>query len=348
MSDFGGFRPCGDTDSDIRAYCPCGRPPLGVYQYMEMAMKSLLALGLSTVLCLALPAFGGTGTGAIEGLIVDAATNAPLRNAVMTLTGPLAATYLGMLDRPSSTPSFRTETDQNGRFAFSGLEAGNYEVRATKAGYAFSGWSHKTRATELVAVAAGRPVKDLVVKLEAASVLAGTVRDPAGEPVQDAIVEVLRRSYSGSRKSHLVACPGSASTNDRGEYRIAAVPSGSYLLRVTPLGSAKGFPQMYFPSTTDYAAAEYFTIGSRETRRIDFTLRKGAVARIRGRLIAPDGKTLGGVMVGLSPRKDGPADSVQAGTLASEFQGSFEIAGVTPGSYILSGADKDQKFAAIQ
>jgi len=53
-------------------------------------------------------------------------------------------------------------------------------------------------------------------------------------------------------------------------------------------------------------------------------------------------------MVGLSPRKDGPADSVQAGTLASEFQGSFEIAGVTPGSYILSGADKDQKFAAIQ
>lgn len=311
-------------------------------------MKSLLALGLSTVFCLTIPAFGKEGTGAIEGLIVAADTKAPLRNAVVTLSGPFAATYLGVRDRPSSAPVLRTETDQNGRFTFSGLDAGNYDVLASKNGYASSNWGYETRATQLLAVAAGQRVKDVVVKLEAAAVLTGTVRDPAGAPVQGANVRVLRRSYRQSRQSHFILCPGVGQTDDRGEYRIAGVPSGSYLLRVTPPRDAKDLPQLYFPDTTDYRAAQWITIASKEIRKVDFSLRKGTVARIRGRALAPDGKTLGELEIGLNPRGDGPSDRVQAGFVVAGFQGPFEIADVTPGSYILSVADKNQKFAAFQ
>src|SRR5208337_235680 len=160
-----------------------------------MAMKSILVLGLCTVFYLTTAAFGKEGTGAIEGLVVATDTNAPLRNAVVTLSGPFAATYLGMRDRPlSATTTLRAETDRNGHFVFSGLDTGNYDILATRNGYAASNWSHETRATELVAVAAGQQVKDVVLKLEPAAVLTGTVRDPAGAPVQDATVRVLRRS----------------------------------------------------------------------------------------------------------------------------------------------------------
>ncbi len=312
-------------------------------------MKSILVLGLSAVFCLTTAVFGKEGTGTIEGMVVATDTNAPLRNAVVTLSGPFAVTYLGMRDRPlSATTTLRTETDRDGRFAFSGLDTGNYDILATRNGYAASNWSHETRAVELVAVAAGQPVKGVALKLEPAAVLTGTVRDPADAPVQDATVRVLRRSYRESRRSHFILCPGVAHTDDRGEYRIAGVPSGSYLLRITPPQSAKGFPQLYFPDTTDFRAAQWITIASREIRKVDFALRKGPVARIRGRVLAPDGKTLGDLTIGLNPRQEGPSDIAQAGFLVSAFQGRFELAGVPPGSYILSAADKGQKFAAMQ
>jgi hypothetical protein len=311
-----------------------------------MAMKSILALGLSTIFCLTIPAFGKEGTGAIEGLITAADTNAPLRDAVVTLSGPFAATYLGIRDQPSSPPLLRTETDRNGRFVFTGLDAGNYEIRATKNGYAASDWAYETRATELVPVAAGQQVKGVALKLASAAILTGTVRNPAGEPVQGANVRVLRRSYRESTRPHFIFCPGGAQTDDRGEYRIAGVPSGSYLLRVTPPRDAKDIPQLYFPDTTDYRAAQWITIASREVRKIDFSLRTGPVARIRGVALAPDGKTLDRVAIGLNPRGDGPSDRVQAGF--TNGGPSFEIAGVPPGAYILSVADQNQKFAALQ
>ncbi|MGO9231605.1 MAG: carboxypeptidase regulatory-like domain-containing protein [Bryobacteraceae bacterium] len=312
-------------------------------------MKSILVLGLCAVFYLTTAAFGKEGTGAIEGLVLATDTNTPLRNAVVTLSGPFAATYLGMRDRPlSAATTLRAETDRNGHFVFSGLDTGNYEILAIRNGYAASNWSHETRATELVAVAAGQQVKDVVLKLEPAAVFTGTVWDPAGAPVQDATVRVLRRSYRESRTSHFILCPGIAHTDDRGEYRIAGVPSGSYQLRVTPPQSAKDSPQVYFPDTTDYRAAQWITVASREIRKIDFALRPGPVARVRGRVLAPDGKTLGDLTMGLNPREDGPSDIVQAGFQVSAFQGRFEIAGVPPGSYILSAADKGQKFAAIQ
>ena len=310
-------------------------------------MKSLLALGLSTVFCLTIPAFGKEGTGAIEGLVVAADTKAPLRDAEVTLSGPFAATYLGIRDQPSSPPLVRTETDRNGRFVFTGLDTGNYEILATKNGYAASNWSYQTRATELIPVAAGQQVKGVVLKLEAAAVLTGMVRNPAGEPVQGATVRVLRRSYRESRKSHFIFCPGIGRTDDRGEYRIAGVPSGSYLLRVTPPRDAKDLPQLYFPDTTDYRAAQWITIAPQEIRKIDFSLRTGPVARIRGLVLAPDGKTLGQLAIGLNPRGDGPSDQVQAGFMAGGFP-AFEIAGVPPGAYILSVADRGQKFAVFQ
>ena len=311
-------------------------------------MRSLLALGLSTVFCLAIPASAKDGTGAIEGLIVAADTKAPLRDAVVTLSGPFAATYLGIRDQPSSPPLVRTETDRNGRFVFSGLDTGNYQIRAAKNGYAASDWSYETRATELVPVAAGQQVKDVVVKLEAAAVIAGTVRDKAGLPLQGASVRVLRRSYRESRKPHFIFCPGIGATDDRGEYRIAGVPSGSYLLRVTPPRTAKDIPQIYFPDTADYRAAQWITIASKEIRKIDFSMRTGPVARIDGRVLAPDGKTLGQLTIGLNPRGDGPSDRIQAGISTGGGMGPFEISDVTPGSYILSVADRNQKFAALQ
>ena len=311
-------------------------------------MKSLFALGLSTVFCLVIPSFGKGGAGAIEGLVVTADTNTPLRNAVVTLYGPFAAAYLGIRDHPSAAPILRTETDQNGRFTFSELDAGSYEIRGTRNGYAASNWRYETRATELVPVAAGQRVKDVVLKLEPAAVITGTIRGPAGETLQGASVQVLRRSYRGSRKSHLIFCPGSAQTDDRGEYRIPGVPSGSYLLRVTPPQTAKGIPQVYFPDTTDYRAAQWIMIAAKEIRKIDFSLRTGPVARIRGIALAPEGKTLGVLSIGLNPRNDGPSDRVQSGFAGGVFQQSFEIADVTPGSYILSVTEGSQKFAAFQ
>jgi len=306
------------------------------------------ALGLLAALFLAVPVYGKEGTGAIEGQVVAAESGVALRDAVVTISGPFAVKYLGLRDRPTAGPLMRVETDREGRFVFSKLASGNYEIVAMKDGFAASNWRYETRATELTAVAEGRQVKGVVLKLEAAAIIAGTVRDPGGTLLQGATVRVLRRTYRDSRRSHFILCPGSGRTDDRGRYRISGVPSGSYLLRVTGPRSEKSFPLLYFPDTTDYRAAQWIALRPGEERKIDFTMRTGPLARLRGLVLPPDGVTTNALTVGLNPRGDGPSSGVEASATMMGNQSHFDIGGVSPGSYILSVADQEQKLAALQ
>ena len=60
------------------------------------------------------------------------------------------------------------------------------------------------------------------------------VFDEDGEPVAMVNVQALRQSYVRGQKQ--LAPASSASTNDRGEFRIFGLPPGRYFLSATPSG----------------------------------------------------------------------------------------------------------------
>jgi protocatechuate 3,4-dioxygenase beta subunit len=210
-----------------------------------MKRPASLAAGVTATLCLlpfvlsaaqqrdTAPA-PARGTATLSGTVITtAASSLPVRRALVSLTST------------DAVPGDRQVlTDDNGAFAFSELPAGRYMLTATKPGMVPAAYGAKRpgRPGSAIQIADGQQRGDVRLPMLSGAVLAGTVRDPAGRPVPDARVHVLRYGYgyqTGERELQS-ASPGlGESTDDRGQYRVFGLPPGEYAVAVTvgPIGS---------------------------------------------------------------------------------------------------------------
>src|SRR5581483_11869655 len=155
----------------------------------------------------------------IKGRVVSAVNGEPLRKVQVTL------------HNPASDASFTTTTGESGTYTLNGLDPGTYEFTAEKSGYVRGGNSISLQGTGAgwcSTPSPGQNVADAVVRLMPAAILAGRVADRDGEPVAGATVQAVRARGSGTAERYSVAA--SATTNDRGEYRIFGLPPGRYYL----------------------------------------------------------------------------------------------------------------------
>jgi protocatechuate 3,4-dioxygenase beta subunit len=161
------------------------------------------------------------GTSEITGTVTLTGTGQPARRARVRLNG---ADVGG-----SST----TMTDELGRFSFKGLIAGKYTLNASKPGHVSGSYGQ---------VAPGRPgtaiqlrdAEKFEAKLQIArgGVITGTVVDEHGEAIPGTQVRVLRYAIQAGQRT--LQQSGSASTDDRGIYRIFGLQPGEYVLAATP------------------------------------------------------------------------------------------------------------------
>jgi hypothetical protein len=167
------------------------------------------------------------GSGIIAGIVVAGDTGLPIRSARVALTGTTLQQGVGRM------------SDDQGAFAFTGLEAGQYRLWATHLGYVTASYGEKRPGSGV----AGRPiviadkqhVDKLQLSLPRAAAIEGIVTDQFG-PASAATVQALRVVYRGGRRGLMSA--GVAPVNDRGEYRLFSLPPGEYLVHAasTPGG----------------------------------------------------------------------------------------------------------------
>ena len=294
-----------------------------------------------------LPASAQTASGSIDGQIVNLKTGAPLRDAAVVLTGPYAKRALDP-DDPPVLPPVRVSSGDQGRFAFHNLAAGNYAISAGRAGFRGGGYGEYRVGRELLPVGEGQQVKDVIIRLAPLGVIAVSVTDEAGVPVQNARITPyryvngvwLRAIQAGDRTQF-------GYTNDLGEYR-AVLPPGPYVVsaaypyavtRLEPdITPGLGHPTTYYPNSSSPENAQPLTVVSGETVKVDFTLRKAPAYRISGSLTGPDGRRVWGqACVGILPKGSVPSDLLLLGSIDSAQDGTFTIVAVPPGSYLLTG-----------
>jgi Carboxypeptidase regulatory-like domain len=173
------------------------------------------------------PARPSVGTASISGTVVaDEPGGRPLRRVVVTLTP--AGT--GM------TISRSTTTDDEGRFAFVRLPAGNYSaLRAAKAGYVQMAYGQKRVGGMGVPIALAEGQRMTVeMKILKGGVITGTATDPQGRPAQSVGVGATAiRVVNGERLPGGNTFGSSATTDDRGIYRIYGLAPGDYLVVAT-------------------------------------------------------------------------------------------------------------------
>jgi len=285
--------------------------------------------------------------GAIEGQILSLATGAPLKKANVRLAG--ARAQQGVMPVNAAQ-----ETDDRGRFSFTSLPPGKYQLSASRQGFLNGSYGARKFSGNGTPILLGQDqqMRDLVIKLNPQSVIVGKVLDEDGEPIANVPVRILKYQYRQGRKQWVNA--NNVNASDIGEYRIPNLMPGRYIVSASPRHnpgpgmmqppsseSLPDKPEMayavtYYPSSLDQAAAVPVDVGpGAEVRGIDIHPVKTRVFRIRGKVVVPEGSR-GQPTVMLSVRDgfdfQGPGNMNPA--RPPDYR--FELTGVRPGSYTIT------------
>jgi hypothetical protein len=295
------------------------------------------------------------GTAAVEGVVLNKLTGAPVKNAHVLYIK--VATGTSQSGQPTSTDS-----DATGRFAIQ-VGPGSYRLWVERTGYARQTYGSRTPvgSGSLLTLEPGQQMRDLEIKLTPFGAIAGSVFDEDGDPLQGVAIQVLRFGYTTGQQQLIPAF--GASTNDRGEFRAYDLPAGRYLLLATPrsaplsrpMETAALVPQqreffaaLYYPGVLDSASASEISLGEgAEVTGIDFRLPKVHAFTVRGRLLSPVEDLAGSDLQVVLARSDGNlASNVnRASATIDKASGRFELQSVAPGSYWLVASQIHRRVA---
>lgn len=249
-----------------------------------------------------------------------------------------------------------TITDAQGHFFFEQLPAGAYSMTVAASGYAAQ--RHLPRQSgpaRPLLLAHGERVTGIDVSLPRAGVIAGQILDEDDRPFVGAIVEALASRTEGGQA---VLVPlSSATTDDRGEFRLAGLPAGQYLVSASDpafadVGDHKGplrYAATYHPGVVRVDQAARVTVTpAGESGRVVFKLQIVRAAHISGLIRVPGDRQLASGTVALSPvhtesLPTGPFDDVRM-----DADGGFQFRNVMPGEYqIRARAETDPRDLAM-
>jgi hypothetical protein len=310
-----------------------------------------------------------TGTGSLSGIVVSEPDAAPVRRAVVTLTGA------------DLRPSRGAITGDDGRFRIANLPAGRFTLTVARGSFITSvhGARRAGRAGTAIAVGEAEVVSDLVVRLWRGAAVAGVIRDEAGTPVEGVTVTAVPARPSA--QSTRTLSNNGVVTNDLGEFRVFGLPPGTYVVTaappssgpqaivamsdaevdaalarltlrapgVAPIRAAGAAPTsgdrpfdyapIFYPGTASRAQAAPITLAAgMEHVGLDFALQRIATVFVEGTVSRPDGQPAAGAAVQL-------VEVVPAGPFAPVSprlhdatvgaDGRFRIARAATGTYEL-------------
>ncbi len=232
-----------------------------------------------------------------------------------------------------TTPVYEAITDQAGQFKVENVEPGEYAVRLERPGYATDA---KTKRDKTVKVIAGQDTKDLVFRMLAAAVISGQIVDLEGDPVPN--VDVMAIATTGRAATGNSGAPMRAATNDLGEYRIAELSPGKYVVQATPpksqapsaneknsTNSRLVYVKTYFPGTLDERQAATVEVSAGGTAITNFAVQVSHAYRVSGTVAGVGMQGMAQLML-LATNGQGEEQNLTEG-------GKFDFPNVLPGTY---------------
>jgi uncharacterized protein (DUF2141 family) len=269
-------------------------------------------------------------------------------------------------------PERIVRTGPDGTFVFPDLPAGTYGVSVWRNGFSeYSQQEEDDFHRQPVTLKPGQKLEGLDLRLHPTGVIAGQISDEDGEAVQGLEVFALRINFQpGGRKQ--VSAAGRTITDDLGDFRIANLPPGSYLvsaggliehpkeavgLKQGPTGGMQ-YRNTFYPGVSALDEAQVLRVGPElTTNDARFTVPTEGTYAITGKVLSGAGPaTLKDAEVSCE-RTDaaGYTFSEATGqTLKLESDHSFKLSPLAPGDYTLrvktvnTGVEKDLGFASVR
>jgi protocatechuate 3,4-dioxygenase beta subunit len=272
---------------------------------------------------------------ALSGIVIDSVTGEPLSKVEVALEP---------LDHRKTHVAVTT-SDAKGRFRMVDLDAASYHLKGKRTGYLemYYGAQRADSDGAVVRLEAGGSFDGIEFKLTPSAVIAGTVRDSDGEPIEGAHVVIARRSYWWGGAS--VQGLDSTDTDDRGEYRFRGLAAGKYYIGVDGKGlgwdmvdhSAGASPSesivpTLYPGVSDLELAPAIEVFSgKRLEGVDVTMRRSRVFRVSGRVtgtVSAERQT-----VEMRDVKNAGIRDHELRATTKNGAGDFEFREVPPGTY---------------
>jgi hypothetical protein len=166
-----------------------------------------------------------TGSAVVGGAVVNADGGHPIRRSTVRLT----SVALGVARVVTA--------DDKGNFQFENLPPGQFTLSASKVGYLDATYGQKKpgsgRAGRSLSITEGQRLEHLALPMPLGGVISGTVVDDVGEPAFLTVIRALRYAWRAGERTLTIV--GSAAADDRGAYRIPALPAGDYIIMAAPV-----------------------------------------------------------------------------------------------------------------
>ncbi len=331
-----------------------------IQQRMAIGVRKKFVAALALAWGFAIPAAAQTQADDPQFAIVEGA----VINAQNSRTIPRASV---MLQGLHGVGSRSVRADGNGHFLFQQVEPGQYNLRAERQGY----YSDESRRDfqPMFELGAGQYLKSVPVRLMPTAAVSGEIVDEYNDYLQDVQVTLLASEVRLGQM--FLRQAAKATTDDRGQYRIAGLRPGRYyvvaeyqknkqasdavLANITAgvveqTGSRKHgepiklevvrdtpdppftYAPLFYPASGDFKQAEVFRLNAGDETSANFIFISAPVVSITGRVV--NGIT------------GAPAPAASVSAFWSEYMlgdgiparvahenAAFEIRGLAPGSY---------------
>ena len=272
-----------------------------------------------------------TGTAVIRGRVISD-TGTPVRRA------QVRANVSGM-------PGGRVaSTDTDGRFELRDLAAGQWTLSASKPGYVTQrlGQRRPFETVSPIQLTDGQRVDGANFALLRGGVISGRVQDDVGDPIANVRVRVQRsQMFEGRRR--LIDAGVDDQTDDTGAFRLYGLAPGDYYVSATLRANffessddATGYAATYYPGTGNVAEAQRVSVGAGEEMSIGFSLLPVRLVRVSGTVVELQRRCRRRRRVLTSAGDGGEGPLATHGRRRFKPDGSFTIANVAPGSYVLN------------
>jgi Carboxypeptidase regulatory-like domain len=280
----------------------------------------------------------------VAGIVVKLAGSEPLKSANVQL-----------LNMDDHSRGASTVTDVGGRFELKGIDPGRYRLKVARTGFVTQEYGQRTPNDPgaVLTLRAGQSMRDLLFRLIQWGVIAGRVINEEGEPLPWTQVSALREIYTRGKRT--LYTETTVPTNDLGEYRLFGLRPGRYFVsakyrpgehligkesveETEEDSGPQGYVPTFYPGSADPTKAVALAIkAAEEIPSVEILLRPVEVFKIKGRVYSMlSRRSWDTTSLSLEQRGGG----LQAGipvrqALVDKPDGSFTIADVLPGAYVL-------------
>jgi hypothetical protein len=261
----------------------------------------------------------------LSGAVANSVTGAPVLRAHVSIT----------LNSPGTAQQYGAITNGEGQFAITQLPPGHYTVSVERAGFVMQRNPAGASFSE-VKLSPGDKKENFKLTLVPTGAINGRVFDAAGEPMQGVSVS----AESGGNES--------ATTDDKGQFRIGGLQPGKYRIKAAPQtmplppetrtdGTAEvNYSPTYYPdSLAEKQAARVEVQPAGELTGIDIHLVRTPIVSVSGRV---SGLPTAARNVSIDvQRHSSMGENSQSGSIVKP-DGTFTIWRLDPGKYTLVAA----------